>query len=418
MKIRMIKGTNQIGGCITEICTKKAKIIIDFGEDLPDETSNKKEEFHLPGLTEGRKAYDAVLITHSHGDHIGLINNIKSNIDIYVEECSKKIFDLTNAFTGGKKVQKQTIPFTFNKPFTIKNEIKVTPFRTDHSAYNSAMFLIEAEGIKVLHTGDFRSHGRKKEEFLENIKKIGEVDVLITEGTCLAKEDTEIETETEEELEQRAKKVFEQYNQVFILQSSTNIDRIVSFYKAARDTGKNFIEDMFTTNITTNLKGIPNPKDFKIVYAWNPIAYRKKSRAFKSEYIAPFKKYTDSNAVHKDFCMMVKNSMMEDIALLKSKKLLTNACFVYSMWEGYQKQEKMQEFLKFIEESGIDYHFIHTSGHADKKTLKYMEEQLKPKIIFPIHTTKKEKAPEVFKNAHIVEDNEVLNIKELLEENK
>lgn len=416
MEIRIIKGTNQIGGCITEVCTKNTKIIIDFGEDLPDETSSKKEEFHLPGLTEGRKSYDAVLITHSHGDHIGLINNIKSNIDIYVEECSKKIFDLTNAFTGGKKVQKQTKPFQFNKPFMIKDEIKVTPFRTDHSAYNSAMFLIEAEGLRVLHTGDFRSHGRKREEFLENIKKIGEVDVLITEGTCLAREDIEIETE--EELEVRAKKIFEKYNQVFILQSSTNIDRIVSFFKAARDTQKNFIEDIFTVNLTTSLKGIPNPKDFKSVYAWNPIAYRKKTRAFKEKYITPFKRYTDSHAVHKDFCMMVKSSMMEDIALLKSKELLTNACFIYSMWEGYQKKENIQEFLKFIEELGIDYHFIHTSGHADIKTLEYMEEKLKPKIIFPIHTTKKKRALEVFKNARIVEDNEVLNIRELLEENK
>ena len=43
MKIRIIRGTNQIGGCITEISTKKSKIIIDFGEELSDDLRKKDE---------------------------------------------------------------------------------------------------------------------------------------------------------------------------------------------------------------------------------------------------------------------------------------------------------------------------------------------------------------------------------------
>ena len=43
MKLRILKGTNQIGGCITEISTGHTKIIIDFGEDL----DGKKEPFKL-----------------------------------------------------------------------------------------------------------------------------------------------------------------------------------------------------------------------------------------------------------------------------------------------------------------------------------------------------------------------------------
>lgn len=42
MKLRVLKGTNQIGGCITEIVSDKGtKIIIDLGEDLPDDNSLK-----------------------------------------------------------------------------------------------------------------------------------------------------------------------------------------------------------------------------------------------------------------------------------------------------------------------------------------------------------------------------------------
>ena len=35
MKITIHRGANQIGGCITEIATKDAKIFIDLGSNLP-----------------------------------------------------------------------------------------------------------------------------------------------------------------------------------------------------------------------------------------------------------------------------------------------------------------------------------------------------------------------------------------------
>ena len=40
MKVRIIKGTKQIGGCITEIECNKTKIIIDFGDDLMEFTDD------------------------------------------------------------------------------------------------------------------------------------------------------------------------------------------------------------------------------------------------------------------------------------------------------------------------------------------------------------------------------------------
>ena len=83
MEVRIIKGTNQIGGCITEISTKNTKIIIDFGTDL-DET----RDFEISGLTKDKSIYDAVFITHSHLDHIGLINKINDDILVFVEEKS------------------------------------------------------------------------------------------------------------------------------------------------------------------------------------------------------------------------------------------------------------------------------------------------------------------------------------------
>lgn len=91
MKVRIIKGTNQIGGCITEVTSNNGtKIIIDFGEDLVDDNEKEpKQNPNIDGLTFGTKKYDAVFITHSHSDHIGLINYILEDIPVYVELCPK-----------------------------------------------------------------------------------------------------------------------------------------------------------------------------------------------------------------------------------------------------------------------------------------------------------------------------------------
>ena len=55
MKIRIIKGTNQIGGAITEITSSKGtKILIDFGKDLDTDVTD------IPKID--WKEYHAVLL--------------------------------------------------------------------------------------------------------------------------------------------------------------------------------------------------------------------------------------------------------------------------------------------------------------------------------------------------------------------
>lgn len=43
MKITIHRGIDQIGGCITEIATEKARILIDLGQNLPEYDPNGYE---------------------------------------------------------------------------------------------------------------------------------------------------------------------------------------------------------------------------------------------------------------------------------------------------------------------------------------------------------------------------------------
>ncbi len=68
--------------------------------------------------------------------------------------------------------------------------IRITPILVDHSAYDAYMFIFEADGKTIVHTGDFRTHERLGKKLFERIEIAPSgktVDVLITEGTMMSR---------------------------------------------------------------------------------------------------------------------------------------------------------------------------------------------------------------------------------------
>lgn len=405
MKIKIIKGTKQIGGCITEISTDKTKIIIDYGDNL-DGTN----QIDIAGLTCGQKQYDAVFITHSHGDHIGNVCKILEDIPVYIEpkgiEIHNIICDFKKEYSKKIRTKNNIKKFKFNESIVIK-DIKITPFIVDHSAYNSSMFLIEADNKKILHTGDYRMHGRKGILLKDTLKQIGKVDVLITEGTTLSRSEDDYlkEVDIEKELE----KIINNYDQVYFINSSTNIDRLVSFYKASKK--HLFIEDLCMASIASHIPNIPNPNTFKKVYTYMSEKYRNIKE--------PYERYRNhlSNVIEeipfdKKFVMSIKSSMLSDLE--KNKDKIKNACLIYSMWEGYiddrRKDDNTKELIDFFENMSVPIYYKHTSGHADINTMKIVNNILNPTKVIVIHTDNKN----INNNSKIFK-NRIINLNDLEE---
>ena len=82
MKITIHRGTDQIGGCVTEYEHEGWRLFVDYGEELPG--GSKKGDLQVEGLTHGDLSKSALLITHYHGDHIGSITKLPKSLPIFL----------------------------------------------------------------------------------------------------------------------------------------------------------------------------------------------------------------------------------------------------------------------------------------------------------------------------------------------
>lgn len=235
MKLCIHRGTHQIGGIAAEISTASTRILIDMGDELSLDPNFVSAPLNIPGVTDGNGHCDAVLFTHYHGDHTGQMLRIRPEIPIYAGALAKDIMRLS-AGRGGQKNEAlcrriETIQaFSPGKPFLI-GDIQITPFCIDHSAADSYLFLIEADGKRILYTGDFRLHGvrgKTMDKILD--RRIGKVDVVVTEGTTVSRSEHEVVTEWD--LQKRVKAYLQQYKYVFVLCATTNLDRIFALARA------------------------------------------------------------------------------------------------------------------------------------------------------------------------------------------
>ena len=380
MEINILRGQNQIGSSIIEISSKNTKIILDIGSNLDDKEIIVPE---IEGLFKGKAKYDGILISHYHGDHIGLATKILPSIPIYMGEKSYEIHKVSNEYIG-KEYLKEPKIFKAEQEISI-GDIKIIPYLCDHSAFDAYMFLVECEGKKILYTGDFRSNGRKFFEAL--LKKLPKIDILITEGTNLSDNKIGKINLTEKELEKKGIEILEGNDRpVFVLIAATNIDRIVTFYKIANATKRLFLLDTYAGLITDTVGGnIPNPRTFS-----NVRMFLTNQNKYKILENYPKNKIGRKGIVNSNFMMCIRSSMKQYLEKYSEEFSFEGGTLFYSMWEGYKKEKNTKEFLEFMEEKGVKIISLHTSGHADKKDFDKLIKKVEPKIIIPVHTENSE----------------------------
>ena len=115
MRLIVHRGTKEIGGSCVEVAAGKTRVIVDLGMPLVAPWNKKqklesadfvrkssKELLDMGVLPAAKGLYamdgegpniDAVLLSHPHQDHYGLLGHIRREIPVYLSDGARRIIE-------------------------------------------------------------------------------------------------------------------------------------------------------------------------------------------------------------------------------------------------------------------------------------------------------------------------------------
>ena len=189
---------------------------------------------------------------------------------------------------------------------------------------------------------------------------------MITEGTNIDRESPFCHDE--QWVEGEFKRILKENKYVFLLASSSNIDRIASFSRAI-PCGKHGLCDGFQKRLMK-------------------IADIDRDEAFKSRRIWPYDPDKKEDYEKRGFGMVVRAG---DFFLPYVEEFFgkypNDTCLIYSMWRGYRELPTVAKFLQCCNK----IESIHVSGHITKEDLEYVINVVAPDTLIIHHTSAEEK---------------------------
>ncbi|MDP2791218.1 MAG: MBL fold metallo-hydrolase [Rectinemataceae bacterium] len=434
MKLRIHRGTDQIGGSCVEVEARDgSRIIIDAGMPLakPDGSdwpqgimklscTELRAEGILPpvkGLfNDDVPSVRAVILSHAHMDHYGLIHTINPNIPIFGSSGTGKLLEISNLFLPNAPP-----PVKFHPIFETE-EFRVSPFTiqllpVDHSAPHAMAVLIRCDDQVIVYSGDLRGHGRKPVLF-ENLAKAGNnANALILEGTTIGQEKHEHGYTSEQAVEEALVRVLsENASFVTVVSSGQNLDRTITAYNAACSAGREMVIDAYQAYILHELKDcFPEAPQFDspgVRVKFTRSQVESLSCVGKIDFVyrlAQASKVTrDQIAENPGRFIYLARGNDATARLLHSLERVSNTLIIWSLWRGYFL--KRNAIASYCSRTGTQPLFIHSGGHANPDDLRRLVCRMSPKFVVPIHTQHPDEYTALFHMTRRLEDNECLDL--------
>ena len=194
LRLQFLGGTREVGRIAIAVKAGKTQVLLDCGVMLDHEPGFP---MHVPP-----KDVDAIILTHSHLDHSGAVPifYIQGKKPLYTNKLNLELTQILVA--DFIHLSSYYLPYEFlelrsmmrsNKhvDFGVEEQIGDIKFQLVNAGHTpgSAQILIEAEGKRILYTGDYNTIDTR---LLEGARmQYGDLDAVITESTYADEDHTE-----------------------------------------------------------------------------------------------------------------------------------------------------------------------------------------------------------------------------------
>jgi len=369
--------------------------------------------------------FSGLVVSHAHLDHHGLAHHVHPEVPVYASAGTIEMLKVSKLFVPDAAVPVDMRVLPTAEPLSI-GSFTVRGIPVDHAAPDSRALLVEADGQRLLYSGDLRAHGRHPELFdslPEAVRQGGAIDVLILEGTTIGQAPGAHGFPSEADVEGQLTDVVRNApGLVVVIASGQNIDRAISVYRAALATGRELVLDAYQAYVLMMLKDICldapqfDSSSVRVKFVHAHVQKLKEAGLFpvacRMSGAGKRKVTAEQLAADPGAFVYLARASGATVALLRFLIRTAKPTIVWSQWSGYLK--KGGPIPTFCAEHGMDPLLIHSGGHAHPEDLAELVRRLAPKAVVPIHTEAAAQFAETMPNVRVVDDGEAVELGSLM----